>query len=34
MERKGILIICIHNAVRSQMAEGLINALYNDKFED
>lgn len=33
MERKKILIICTHNSARSQIAEGLINALYNDKFE-
>jgi len=33
MPRKKILIICTHNSARSQMAEGLINALYSNKFE-
>ena len=33
MPRKKILIICTHNSARSQMAEGLINALYNNKFK-
>jgi arsenate reductase len=33
MPRKKILIICTHNSARSQMAEGLINAFYSDKFE-
>ncbi len=27
-----ILFICSHNSARSQMAEGLVNALYADKF--
>ncbi len=33
MPVKTILFICVHNSARSQMAEGLINALYADRFE-
>jgi arsenate reductase len=33
MEKKRILFICVHNSARSQMAEGLINALYTDRYE-
>jgi arsenate reductase len=28
-----ILFICVHNSARSQMAEGLVNALYSDRFQ-
>ena len=31
--KKTILFICVHNSARSQIAEGLINALYADRFE-
>lgn len=31
--KKSILFICVHNSARSQIAEGLINALYGDRFE-
>jgi arsenate reductase len=30
---KKILFLCTHNAARSQMAEGFINALYADRYE-
>lgn len=33
MEKKTILFICVHNSARSQMAEGLVNAFYADRFE-
>jgi len=33
MEKKRILFICVHNSARSQIAEGLVNALYAARFQ-
>ncbi|MFZ0926651.1 MAG: arsenate reductase ArsC [Halobacteriota archaeon] len=32
-DKKKILFLCTHNAARSQMAEGFVNALYRDRYE-
>ncbi|TYB30442.1 MAG: arsenate reductase ArsC [Candidatus Mcinerneyibacterium aminivorans] len=33
MKKKTVLFICTHNSARSQMAEGLVNNIYNDKLK-
>ncbi len=33
MEKQRVLFMCIHNAARSQMAEGLFRHLYGDNFD-
>ena len=32
-DKEKILFLCYHNSARSQMAEGLLRALYGDKYE-
>ncbi len=31
--KESILFVCTHNSARSQMAEGLVNAFFKDRFE-
>lgn len=32
-DKKNVLFLCFHNSARSQMAEGLLRAIYGDRYE-